>query len=161
MRSLDFVKSVPVQMGGSVLDGGVGHIGCSRISQRSIEDIAVEKYQSSGCGITFDDIIETFSVKKRKAQRSLKYFLKRGVLFTAQSLISQGILLVQNTSPQQYFPSCIKAEIIENLKKRENSVLVNPRGSTSQKLALINTFLPGVVYQAALRTKKLNRFWMC
>jgi hypothetical protein len=48
-----------------------------------------------------------------------------GVLFTAGDLNSQGIYLLQNTNPQQYFPSCIKADILENLKKRIN-VQVQP-----------------------------------
>ena len=128
MRLPDFAKSVPVQIGGSVLAGEVVHIaGCNRISKRSIEGIAVEKFKSCGLGITFEDIQERFRVKKRQAQRSLKHFHTKDILFTAQSLISEGIHLIQNTNPQQYFPSCIRAEIIENLNKR-NSVLVEPTG---------------------------------
>lgn len=61
-------------------------------------------------------------------KRSLKHFHDKGILFTAKSLISQGVCLIQNTSPQQYFPTCIKAELIENLKKRKSSVLVQPTG---------------------------------
>ena len=126
MSTLGSVKSVPVQMGGSVPDYGVGHIvGCNRISQRSIEGIAVEKFKSCGLGITFEDIQIQFRIKKPRAQRSLKHFHDKGVLFTAQSLISQGIFIIQNTNPQQYFPSCIRAEIIENLK---NSVPVEATG---------------------------------
>ena len=34
-------------------------------------------------------------------------------------MTNQGIHLLKNKNPQQYFPSCIKAEIIENLKKRK------------------------------------------
>jgi hypothetical protein len=100
-------------------------VGCNRISQRSIEGIAVEKFKSCGLGITFKDIQIQFRIKKPRAQRSLKHFHDKGVLFTAQSLISQGIFIIQNTNPQQYFPSCIRAEIIENLK---NSVPVEATG---------------------------------
>jgi hypothetical protein len=41
------------------------------------------------------------------------------VLFTSRDLIRQGIHLLANKNPQQYFPTCIKREIIENLKKRK------------------------------------------
>lgn len=56
---------------------------------------------------------------KKHAQRSLKHLHGRDVLFTASDLTNQGIHLLENKNPQQYFPSCIKAEIIENLKKRK------------------------------------------
>jgi hypothetical protein len=128
MTTLDFAKSVPVQIGGSVLTGEVGHIvGCNRISKRSIEGLAVEKYKSCGLGITFEDIQVRFRVTKPRAQRSLKHLHTKDILFTAQSLISEGIHLIRNTNPQQYFPSCIRAEIIENLDKK-NSVQVQPTG---------------------------------
>ena len=51
------------------------------------------------------------------------------VIFTAGDLNSQGIFLIENTNPQQYFPACLKADIVENLKKRSNNVLVEPTGS--------------------------------
>jgi len=56
-----------------------------------------------------------------------------------KDLILEGITALQNKSPQQYFPTCIKAEIIEDLGKRK-SVLVDPTGvdlptpSSSSKL---------------------------
>jgi hypothetical protein len=124
VRLPDSAKSVPVQIGRSVPAGEVGHIvGCNRISKCNIDALAVEKFKSCGLGITLEDIQERFCVTKPRAQRSLKHFHTQGILFTAQYLISQGIHLIQNTNPQQYFPSCIRAEIIENLNKK-NSVLV-------------------------------------
>jgi hypothetical protein len=57
------------------------------------------------------------------------------LLFRALSLVtikSEGVSVLKNTSPQQYFATCIKAEIIENLGKRKN-VLVNLTESTSSK----------------------------
>jgi Fic family protein len=64
------------------------------ISKEKIEEIAIEKYRSNGNGITFKDVVTKFSIKKRQAQRSLKHFHARGVLFTAEDLICQGIDLV-------------------------------------------------------------------
>ena len=99
------------------------------ISKDKIETIAIEKYRENGLGITIGDIEREFLVNKEKAQRSLKYFHEANVLFTANDLILDGINILQNKSPQQYFPTCIKAEIIEGLSKRKN-VLVKPTGVT-------------------------------
>ena len=92
-----------------------------------VEKIAIEKYQKNGLGITIEDIETNFSVNKVKAQRTLKHFHQRKVVFTANDLILEGITVLQNKSLQQYFPTCIKAEIVEGLSKREN-VLVDPTG---------------------------------
>jgi hypothetical protein len=110
-----------------VLLGKVAHIlSLRRYKTKDIvEKIAIEKYQKNGLGITIEDIETNFSVNKIKAQRTLKHFHQRKVLFTANDLILEGITVLQNKSPQQYFPTCIKAEIVEGLSKRE-SVLVNP-----------------------------------
>ena len=92
-----------------------------------VEKIAIEKYQKNGLGITIEDVERNFYVNKAKAQRTLKHFHDRKVLFTANDLILEGITVLKNTSPQQYFPTCIKAVIIEGFSKRE-SVLVDPTG---------------------------------
>jgi hypothetical protein len=92
-----------------------------------VERKAIEKYQKNGLGITFEDIEREFSLNKAKAQRTLKYFHNRQVLFTANNLKSEGISILKNKSPQQYFPACIKSKIVEGFSKRE-SVLVNPTG---------------------------------
>jgi len=93
-----------------------------------IEELAIEKYKSGGKGIIFKNVQSRFSIRKEKAQRSLKHFHGNGTLFTARDLDCQGISL-QNTNPQQYFPSSIKSDIIEDLKRRSANVLVEPTGS--------------------------------
>jgi hypothetical protein len=107
------------------------------IKQKRIEEIAIEKYRSNGHGITFQDIMTEFPVNKSNAQRMLKFSHDKNVLFTGNDLISEGIGLLANTNPQQYFPSTIKADIIENLSKRKN-VLVNPTGVSPSKQPLSN-----------------------
>ena len=89
----------------------------------------MQKYRRGGHGITFDDIRREFSVNKDKAQRRLKYFHAEEVLFTANDLISEGINVLKNKSPQEFFPTCIRAEIIEALTKQK-SVQVKPTGAT-------------------------------
>ncbi|HYA83769.1 MAG TPA: hypothetical protein VEH06_10030, partial [Candidatus Bathyarchaeia archaeon] len=97
------------------------------ITKDDIEKIAIKKYRENGLGITFKDIIREFSVSKAKAQRKLKYFHDRHILFTAKDLALEGITSLPNKNPQQYFATCIKSEIIEDLNKRK-SVLVKPTG---------------------------------
>jgi hypothetical protein len=123
--------------GSNVLDGTdesvpvhkVGHVGrCQRlITKGLVRSLAIEKYRTNGKGITFEDLIIKFSIKKGQAQRSLKHFHSVDVLFTAQDLISKDIHLLQNKNPQEYFAACMKAEILESLKKRK-SVPVQPTG---------------------------------
>jgi len=68
-------------------------------------------------GITFEDVIEKFHCKKEKAQRKLmnaciehvKDGKKSSVLFRLND---------DRTNPQRFFPSCIKAKVIENKRKR-------------------------------------------
>jgi hypothetical protein len=109
------------------------------IQQEQIEETAIQKYRSNGNGITFRDIMTEFSIsKKSNAQRMLKFSHAKDILFTGNDLISEGIGLLTNTNPQQYFPSTIKAEIVENLSKRKN-VLVNPTGVIPSKHPLSNT----------------------
>src|SRR6478672_603685 len=116
------VKNVPVQLDGNVPLDELGHgiFPRSYTSERKMNDIAIEKYKSSGYGITFEDLTTRFHIKKSQAQRSMKHFHAKGILFTAEDLISQEIYLIQNTNPQQYFPTCIKADIIQDIKKRKN-----------------------------------------
>jgi hypothetical protein len=119
-----------------------------------VEKIAIDKYQKNGLGITFEDIEREFSVNKAKAQRKLKHFHGRKVLFTASDLILEGISILQNKSPQQYFPTCIKAKIIEDLSKRKN-VLVKPTGvnhSSSPLSSLISDISLNTSDQIVLQT---------
>lgn len=114
------------------------------IVETSIVEKAVAKYRASGFGIKYTNVMNEFLVTKDQAQRSLKHFHCKGVLFTARDLLGQGIDLLENKNPQQYFPTCIKAEILENLKKRKG-IYDDPPGITilstvfpSRKHALAN-----------------------
>ena len=99
-----------------------------RISSKEIESLAIRKYQSCGLGITINDIIKTFYCKKTKAQKKL-------VLLCKESINKEGkktkamLFTLKRTRPQQYFPSCIKATIIENKRNIQNR-LIDPTGDT-------------------------------
>ena len=112
-----------------VLLGEVAHImpTLKYITKDNVEKIAIGKYRQNGLGITIHDIQREFSVNKSKAQRSLKFFHEGDVLFTANDLIVEGISILQNKNPQEYFPSCIKSEIIEGLSKRKNVLVKRGR----------------------------------
>lgn len=91
------------------------------IQRAEIEKIAIRKFQSSGHGLTYIDLQKEYAIEKYHAQRSLKHLRARKVLFNARDLVLQGIHLVDNKNPQQYFLFCRKGEIIEKLKKRKYS----------------------------------------
>jgi len=123
------LKSVPIQRDGKVPIYDLVHIPHYRkhISKKRVEQIAIEKYRKYGKGIDFTDVIREGPSSKEKSQRILKDCCresrdKRGdlhkpILFRAPT----------RTSPQQFFPNCIRADIIEDLKKRGN-VPIHPTG---------------------------------
>ena len=100
-----------------------------RISKKRVEQIAIEKYRKYGKGIDFTDVIREGPCSKEKSQRILKDCcieridksgeLHKPILFRAPT----------RTSPQQFFPNCIRADIIEDLKKRGN-VPIHPTGAS-------------------------------
>jgi len=67
----------------------------------------------------------------------LKFSHGKNILFTGNDLMSEGIDLLSNRNPQQYFSTSIKANIIENLSKRKN-VLVNPTGARHYSSSLFS-----------------------
>src|SRR5215204_2985250 len=82
------------------------------ISDNELQEFAQKKYEINGKGITFYDLIK-LGCSQRKAQRRLKNACigkinkngkKSSILFTLDN---------ERTNPQQYYPSCIKATIIE------------------------------------------------
>jgi hypothetical protein len=123
------LKSVPIQRDGKVPIDELVHTSHyrKRISNKIVEQIAIEKYRKYGKGIDYTDVIREGPSSKEKSQRILKDCCrerrdKRGelhkpILFRAPT----------RTSPQQFFPNCIRADIIEDLKKRGN-VPIHPTG---------------------------------
>lgn len=151
--------SVPHQEDGIVLVDEVVQQRRHRIpiTKEKIESFAIEKYRTNGKGITIEDLRTKFAVKKREAQRSFKHFHSTCVLFTAQDLRRQGINLLQNKNPQQYYASCSKAEILENLDKRK-SVHVNPTGASLLNYALSSSYRLGHPLSNALQHQKAKSF---
>ena len=123
------LKSVPIQRDGKVPIDELVHTPHyrKRISKKRVEQIAIEKYRKYGKGIDFTDVIREGPSSKEKSQRILKDCcrermdksgeLHKPILFRAPT----------RTSPQQFFPNCMHADIIEDLKKRGN-VPIHPTG---------------------------------
>jgi hypothetical protein len=72
--------------------------------KEDVQQRAIDKYKKNGRGITFNDLISyepAFS--KKQAQNMLKRCLRSNILF-----------ILENHKPQQYYPTCLKAEIQEH-----------------------------------------------
>jgi hypothetical protein len=85
------------------------HISLKRIPKKKIEELAIQKYITCGKGIDFSDVMK-FRCSKTKAQRILKDCCQQRILFRSP----------QRTSPQYYYPSILKADILEKLKQKGN-----------------------------------------
>lgn len=85
-----------------------GLFGRNYIPAEEMMELAINHYRNKkGKGITFDYLIEKGLAKhKKQAQNTLKYHLRKGTLFT-----------LGDKRPQQYYPTSIKSEIIQNLGK--------------------------------------------
>jgi hypothetical protein len=98
-----------------------------RISGNELQEFAKKKYLINGQGITFPNLIKEFGCSKKQAQRRLKNGCKEKIDKDGKKSSILFTLDNERTIPQQYFPSCIRATIIENKRKRENG-LIDPTG---------------------------------
>jgi hypothetical protein len=116
------LKNVPITTNENVPLSELGRSTCRRyIPKRKIQELAIEKYKARGEGIVFEDITSAFPCSKIKAQRILKDCCNK----TGNNSRPLLFRSFKRTNPQQYFPSCIRADILEDFKKREN-VLKHP-----------------------------------
>jgi hypothetical protein len=93
---------------------------------------SVQKYRACGQGIDFSDVME-YHCSKANAQRILKDCCGQRILFRSS----------KRTSPQRYYPSIIKADILENLKQRGNVPIevTEPSSFFSSSKAPLSTFV--------------------
>ncbi|MGC1927380.1 MAG: hypothetical protein WA667_00270 [Candidatus Nitrosopolaris sp.] len=113
-------KNVPIRSGRIVPKDELARtsILSKRISKKKIEELAIQKYRTCGQGIDFVDVMK-FGCSKTKAQRILKD--------CSQQRIGHGsghapflFRSPKRTSPQRYYPSVLRADILEKLKQRSN-----------------------------------------
>ena len=102
---LDSRQNIPLALLGQCV-GGDGVV-CRRrryTSTTEVEKLAVEKYKKNGKGITFNDLISCgVALHKEQAQTTLKHCLRSGDLFT-----------ISPHKPQEYYPTCLRAEILKH-----------------------------------------------
>jgi hypothetical protein len=97
---------------------GDGEGRCTRRYTRAkeIENLAVKRYNETGKGITFNDLLlGGLALHKTHAQVTLKYCLKRKILFAPS-----------NHKPQQYYPVCLKSNVLK--VKMSKNIPVEPTG---------------------------------
>jgi hypothetical protein len=104
-------SNVPIQYGEIVPKDELAHtsILSKRISKKKIEELAIQKFRTCGQGIDFSDVMK-FNCSKTKAQRILKDCCQQRIFFRSP----------KRTNPQHYYPSVLKADILEKLKQRNN-----------------------------------------
>jgi hypothetical protein len=85
----------------------------------SIIDVAIRKFRKSQRGITFKDLMKQgIAVHKRQSQDTLKYYRRKGILFT-----------LKLRRPQEYFASAIKSEVMESISSKKITP-IDPTGVT-------------------------------
>jgi len=94
------------------------------IRGEELKELAQKKYYINGKGITIFDVIAEYRCSKPKAQVRLKNACKEKIDKNGKKSSILFTLDNERTKPQQYFPSCIKATISENKRKR----LIDPTG---------------------------------
>jgi hypothetical protein len=124
-------KSVPVKLD-QIVPIGLLDQQRKNISSKEIEDLAVEKFRKSKKGITFLDVREKFRINKKRAQRKLKNCCEKDPFPSEKKVL----FTPEKHKPQQYYPICLKADVIEYLKK--NSVPVDPTEVGHSKHPLSN-----------------------
>jgi hypothetical protein len=98
-------KNIPLALLAQCDGGFVGGYGRRRRYTRAeqIQKMAVDKYTKNGQGLTFNDLVHAgMASNKKQSQITLKYYHNKGILFTTSS-----------HKPQQYFPTCIKSEVLK------------------------------------------------
>src|SRR5215831_15733863 len=114
-------RNVPIQSERIVLMDELVHkpILSKRISKKKIEEIAVQKYRTCGKGIDFSDVME-FRCSKTNAQRILKDCCQQRI--GKDGTLHAPILFrsPKRTNPQRFYPSILRADILEKLKQRGN-----------------------------------------
>jgi hypothetical protein len=95
------------------------------VTSDQITKLAVETYKmKGGRGITYVDLLgKGLTVHKKQAQDMLKYHFRKETLFT-----------LDDKRPQQYYPTAIRAEIIEN----KQNTPIDPTGVALPKLVPIS-----------------------
>ncbi len=100
----------------------------NNIRNKEVEHFAVRKFTECKKGITFQDLTLKFGISKNQSQRKLKECRKRKALFTPEK-----------HKPQEFYPTSLRADVIEYLYNNRRNVPVQPPGVTHSKRPISNT----------------------
>ena len=111
------------------------------IKAARVKVLAEKIYDENGRGMTFEDITIQFELKKPKAQRTLKHFHTKKVLFTAHDLEKDGFHIkgIKRERPQRYFSIGSKTKVIERLRNnvlKDTTGYIDPQGHQKAKTFL-------------------------
>jgi hypothetical protein len=121
-KNKHFVTTAPENAPiGSVVNVPVGESVHRRknITSQEIRKLSAERFNQFKHGTTFNDLISTFNITKKRAQRKLKNCCTLKVLFVPE---------FENHKPQRYYPSSLRADVLEYLSSK--NVHVRPTGPT-------------------------------
>jgi hypothetical protein len=121
------------------------------IKSEEVKELVERLYDENGRGTTIEDIINTFGVIKKKAQRIVKHLHVSKILFTAQDLEKEGFHIkgIKRERPQRYFSIGSKTKIIERSRNnvlKDTTEYIDPLGNQkvenfTQALALLGPCL--------------------
>jgi hypothetical protein len=96
-------------------------------NSQEIINLAIDKFKKNGKGIKYGDLLSSGLVQhKKQGQRTLKYFLQKGILFT-----------IRDSRPQAYYAASLKSEVMQKMNAR-----INPTGVTYFSQPLEDYILP-------------------
>jgi hypothetical protein len=141
------------------------------IKSNEVKELAERVFDENGRGSTIEDIMETFVVTEKKAQRIIKHLRNCKILFTAHDLEKENIHIkgIKRERPQRYFSIGSKTKLVERLKKnvlKDTTGYIDPLGhqkaeNFTQALAMLG---PSILYIHKLQLwtsidlKKFNPF---
>ena len=86
-----------------------------------IVDLAIAKYTENGKFITFNDLISNgLANHKSQAQNTLKRCAQKNIIFAPA-----------NHKPQEYYPTCLKAEVLSHKIAKNSQIGVTGVGSVA------------------------------
>lgn len=126
---IDSCQNIPLALSGHcgrAGDGCINH-GTRRYTKAyEVETLAVERYRKNGKPITCNDLLPAgLALHKRQSQTTLKHCRRNNILFTLKN---------QNHRPQQYYPTCLKSEILKAKIAKIIPVRVTQVGHSSSNL---------------------------
>ncbi len=102
-----------------------------KLTRHAVEELALRRFHTCGQGIDFGDIEKEFGCKKSKSQRVLKRSCEEWLDRDGKhpSILFRSPI---RTSPQKFYPTIVRADIIERLKRQ--NVLIEPTEVSSSQI---------------------------